>query len=102
MEAFDGVAADLADAGVVPGQTFGARALMLNRKAIACLNGDAMSFKLGRGSADHARALLLPGARLFDPSGMQRPFKDWVEVPVAAAAEWPGVAEAALGFATAQ
>jgi hypothetical protein len=44
----------------------------------------------------------LAGARLFDPSGMQRPFKDWVEVPVAAAADWPGLAEAALGFATAQ
>ncbi|MCB5274178.1 hypothetical protein BJG92_01705 [Arthrobacter sp. SO5] len=32
-EAFEGAAADLAGAGVVPGQTFGARALLVNRKA---------------------------------------------------------------------
>ncbi|MET4093511.1 hypothetical protein [Arthrobacter sp. UYCu712] len=47
---FEGVAADLAGAGVVLGQTFGARALVVNRKAIACLNGDEMAFKLGRDS----------------------------------------------------
>ena len=48
---------------------------MVNRKAMACLNGEAMAFKLGRDSPDHARALELPGAQLFDPSGMGRPFK---------------------------
>jgi hypothetical protein len=101
VAAFEAVAADLAGAGVIPGQTFGARALMANRKAIACLNGDAMAFKLGRDSPAHARALQLPGARLFDPSGMGRPFKDWVEVPDAAADDWPGLAEAALAFTAA-
>lgn len=98
LAAFEGVAADLAGAGVALGQTFGARALMVNRKALACLNGDNMAFKLGRDSPDHARALLLPGARLFDPSGMGRPFKDWVDVPVGSAQEWPALAEAALAF----
>jgi hypothetical protein len=97
-EAFEGLVADLSHAGVVAGQTFGSRALMLNRKAIACLSGDAMAFKLGRDSPGHARALLLPGAGLFDPSGMNRPFKDWVEVPVASAEEWSGLAEAAMEF----
>jgi hypothetical protein len=29
---------------------------------------------------------------------MERPFKDWVEVPVAAADAWPSLAEAALAF----
>jgi hypothetical protein len=98
VDAFEGVAADLGGAGVALGQTFGSRALMVNRKAMACLTGDAMAFKLGRDSADHARTLQLPGARLFDPSGMERPFKDWVEVPVAAADAWPSLAEAALAF----
>ncbi|WP_426998044.1 hypothetical protein [Pseudarthrobacter sp. N5] len=98
-EGFEGVAADLAGAGVVLGQTFGARALMINRKAMACLHGDGMAFKLGRESPDHGRALLLPGAELFDPSGMNRPFKDWVDVPVESVNEWPGLAEAALAFA---
>ena len=98
VDAFEGVAADLAGAGVALGQTFGARALMVNRKAMACLNGDTMAFKLGRDSPDHARALELPGAQLFDPSGMGRPFKDWVEVPAVSAEAWPSLGEAALAF----
>ncbi|MET3923346.1 hypothetical protein [Arthrobacter sp. UYEF20] len=101
VEAFEGVAADLAGAGVALGQTFGARALMVNRKAIACLNGDGMAFKLGRDSPEHARALGLPDARPFDPSGMGRPFKDWVEVPASSAEEWTVLAEAALAFTAA-
>ena len=100
VDAFEGVAADLAGAGVGLGQTFGARALMVNRKALACLNGEAMAFKLGRDSPDHARALELPGAQLFDPSGMGRPFKDWVEAPAGSAGAWPSLAEAALAFTT--
>ena len=98
VEAFEGVAADLAGAGVVLGQTFGALALMVNRKAVACLNGDEMAFKLGRDSPEHAQALLLPDARLFDPSGMGRPFKDWVEVPAGSSAHWSALAEAALAY----
>lgn len=100
-EAFEEIAAELADAGVALGQTFGARALMVNRKAMACLNGDAVAFKLGRDSPAHARALLLPGAQLFDPSGMKRPFRDWVEVPAASAVAWPELAEAALAHTVA-
>ncbi|MEO5780775.1 MULTISPECIES: hypothetical protein [Arthrobacter] len=98
VEAFEGVVADLAGAGVSPGMMFGARSLKLNRKAIACLTGDAMVFRLGRDSAVHARALGYPGAELFDPSGMGRPFKDWVRVPAGSAAEWPALADAALAF----
>jgi len=36
--------------------------------------------------------------KLFDPSGMGRPFKDWVEVPASSAGAWPALAEAALSF----
>ncbi|MDF9753009.1 hypothetical protein [Arthrobacter sp. ES3-54] len=98
VDAFEGVAADLSGAGVALGQTFGSRALMVNSKAMACLNGEAMAFKLGRDSPHHSRALELPGAQLFDPSGMGRPFKDWVEVPTTSADAWPSLAEAALAF----
>ncbi len=98
VAAFDAVTADLAGAGVTPGMMFGARSLMLNRKAVACLTGDAMVFRLGRNSPGHARALGLPGAELFDPSGMGRPFKDWVRVPAGSAESWPALAEAALSF----
>lgn len=53
---------------------------------------------LGRDSAGHAEALALPGAALFDPSGMNRPFRDWVVVPLASADHWPSLADAALAF----
>ncbi len=98
VSAFEGLGAELAAAGVVMGKMFGANSLMLNKKALACLNGDKVVFKLGRDTAEHARALELPGAVLFDPSGMKRPFKDWVEVPFSSNEEWPAFAEAALQF----
>jgi hypothetical protein len=96
--AFEDLGADLAQAGVVMGKMFGASSLMLNKKALACLNGDKVVFKLGRDTPEHARALALPDAVLFDPSGMKRPFKDWVEVPFSSQAEWPAFADAALEF----
>ncbi|MFJ4171711.1 hypothetical protein ACIPY3_19580 [Paenarthrobacter sp. NPDC089714] len=98
VSAFEDLGADLAAAGVVVGKMFGASSLMLNKKALACLNGNKVTFKLGRSTSEHARALALPGAALFDPSGMNRPFKDWVEVPFESHAEWPAFAEAALEF----
>ena len=54
-------------------------------KAFAGFYQEAMVFKLG--GAAHARALALPGARLFDPMH-GRPMKAWVEVPSAHAALW--------------
>jgi hypothetical protein len=67
--------------------------LYLGGKAFAGLWGDAMVFKLE--GDDHGAALRLEGAALFDPSGMGRPMKAWVKVPVAHAAEWPRLARAA-------
>ncbi|MGG5172297.1 hypothetical protein ACQR35_08980 [Pseudarthrobacter sp. J1738] len=99
LEAFDAIVTELAASGAVLGNTFGAKAIMLNKKATACLNGDAMSFKLGRDSAEHASALALEGALLFDPSGMGRPFKDWVEVPLAHSEQWGELAQSAIEFA---
>jgi hypothetical protein len=55
---------------------------------VACLHQDVFGVRLGRNSAEFARAMAVPGAALFDPSGKGRPFKDWVGVPVAAADEW--------------
>jgi hypothetical protein len=47
----------------------------------------AMVFKLTDPAA-HARALAIPGAHLFDPSGRGEPFRQWVVVPSAQAPEW--------------
>ena len=55
----------------------------------------AMVFKLEDPDQRDA-ALALEGAELFDPGGRGRPFKEWVEVPVAHADRWPEFAEAAL------
>jgi hypothetical protein len=56
----------------------------------------AMVFKLTEPEV-HAEALALEGARLFDPSGEGRPFKQWVVVPAAHAERWESLAEHALG-----
>jgi hypothetical protein len=54
-----------------------------------------MVFKLVDPDA-HARALALPGAHLFDPSGRGEPFKQWVVVPLDQAEEWEALAYDAL------
>ena len=56
---------------------------------------DAIAFKLTDPDA-HAQALALAGAHLFDPSGKGRPFKEWVVVPPAHAAQWGQFAESAV------
>ena len=94
--AFEALGADLAEAGVELGKMFGSRSLMVGSKAIGCLAGDAVAFKLGRDTVGHAAAMALPGSALFDPSGMNRPFKDWVLVPLAFSEHWPALADAAL------
>ena len=65
-------------------------------KAFACLLGDEVAFRLGRDNTAHADALGLDGAHLFDPSGKDRPMKDWVSVPPAHSGRWPEFAELAL------
>jgi hypothetical protein len=91
---YEQVAARLAAEGVIASSMFGMPTLKLNGKALAGLRGDAMTFKLGPDAL--AEALGLAGAHLFDPSGMGRPMKAWVVVPVAHAHEWERLAEAAL------
>lgn len=53
-----------------------------------------MAFKLEE--PEHAEALGLDGAKLFDPSGRGRPFKQWVQVPARHRVTWVRFAEAAL------
>ena len=87
----------LGDERVSVSAMFGKPALKDFRgKAFACLLDGAVAFRLGRNTAAHAEALDLVGAHLFDPSGKDRPMKDWVSVPPAHAARWPELAESAL------
>ena len=91
---YEEVAAALAPIGVKASAMFGMPTLKLDGKALAGLYGDAMNFKLA--GAAHAEALALPGAHLFDPSGMGRPMKAWVVVPATHAREWERLARLAL------
>jgi len=65
-------------------------------KAFAGYYQGSMVFKLA--GADHARAIALPGAHLFDPSGRGRPMKEWVVVPPDHAALWLRMARQALRY----
>lgn len=76
-------------------QMFGKPCFKINGKAFVSLFQNEMVFKLHGGS--HAKALGLEGAQLFDPSGKQRPMKEWVQVPYAHKESWPDLAaEAAV------
>jgi hypothetical protein len=96
LTAFDDVAAELAGSGATVGRLFGHPALKLNGAVFASEFYGAMAFKLGRETSVHAEALLIDGATLFDPSGKDRPFRDWVEVPITSQDQWPMLAMAAL------
>ncbi|ACZ85603.1 hypothetical protein [Streptosporangium roseum] len=97
-EDFKQVGAELADLGVRISRMMGSPALKDQEgKVFASLQRDgAMVFRLVRDTPEHAAALKLPGASLFDPSGRGREIKDWVVVPNSSAEEWTDLAEVAL------
>lgn len=95
-QVYDELAESLAGHGVKASQMFGMPTLKnANGKAFAGLRGEAVTFRLGAGTPEHAEALKLSGAQPFDP-GMGRPMKDWVEVPAKHAKHFERFAEAAL------
>lgn len=93
---YDGLVEALRPHAVVASAMFGMPTLKVNGKAFVGVCGDDLVFKLTGG--DHARALALKGAVLFDPSGTGRPMKEWVVVPKAHAKTWGGFAEASAAF----
>jgi len=80
---------------VEPSQMMGMPCVKRSGKMVAGFTRGAMVFKLPDPAA-HARALALDGAHLFDPSGKGQPFKEWVVVPEAHAAEWEAFSHDAL------
>ena len=94
-ERYEAIAQSLvAGAGASTAKMMGMPILKKDGKAFAGYASGSMTFKL-RGQT-HGDALQLPGARLFDPSGMGRPMKEWVEVPASASEHWERLARAAL------
>src|SRR5262245_49989268 len=64
-------------------------------KVVFGFSRTGMVFKLTDPAA-HARALAVPGAHLFDPSGRGEPFRQWVVVPPGQTAEWEPLAAEAV------
>jgi hypothetical protein len=69
------------------GQMMGMPCIKCGGKLIAGIWDEEMVFKLPDA---------LDGAHLFDPSGQNKPFKEWVQVPAAHMGDWPGLADEAL------
>jgi len=77
-------------------QLFGKPCYKINKKAFCCYFEKDMVFKLTGKS--HEKALDLKGAKLFDPSGKNRPMKEWVQVPHKHVDEWKKLAAAASKY----
>src|SRR6266571_1222908 len=95
---YDEIADDLAarDPNVELGQMMGMPCIKSGGKmVIGYESSGEMVFKLPD-EAEHGKALGLDGAKLFDPSGRGKPFKEWVQVPFAHAGDWAELADTAL------
>jgi len=81
-------------------QMFGKPCFKVKGKAFMCFFEDTIVFKL-KGD-NHKEALALSGSCLFDPSGRNRPMKEWVQVGFEHSTAWAGFAEAALDYVKSQ
>jgi hypothetical protein len=95
---YDEIADDLAarDPDVELSQMMGMPCVKSGGKMVIGLESSGeMVFKLPD-ETEHAKAMALDGAKLFDPGRNGRPFKEWVQVPYAHASEWAALADTAL------
>jgi len=80
----------------VQSKMFGKPCIKVNGKAFASFFQNEMVFKL-TGEA-HKSAMSLDRSQLFDPSGKNRPMKEWVQVPFDYKEHWTEFAKAALDY----
>jgi len=72
---------------------FGKPCYKINGKAFVAFYNQCMVFKLS--GVQHTTAINLEGAQLFDPSGKNRPMKEWVQLPFSQSEHWPGFTKVA-------
>lgn len=76
-------------------RVFGMPCVKRSGRVVFGLSRTGMVFKLTDPDT-RGRALSVPGAHLFDPSGRGEPFRQWVVVPPLQAGEWEALAYEAL------
>jgi hypothetical protein len=76
-------------------KVFGMPCLKRSGRVIAGFTRSSMVFKLTDPDS-HARALAIPGAHLFDPSGRGEHFRQWVVVPAEQGDEWEALSYEAV------
>ncbi len=76
-------------------QVFGMPCVKRSGRVVFGFSRTGMVFKL-TDPETHRRALSVPGAHLFDPSGRGESFRQWVVVPPQQADEWEAFAYEAL------
>ena len=82
--------------GSVKSQMFGVPCFKIGTKAYVCFSADTMIFKLSGDALNEA--LSLDGAKQFDPSGKNRPMKEWIQLPYAYHTLWPKFAKLAIDY----
>ncbi len=93
-DTLDGIVARFGpERGVARGKWFGKPCIKAGEKVFVVLWGHDLVFKLA--GAEHADALQVPGAHLFDPRGSGSPMKEWVQIPASESSVWPRFAELA-------
>ena len=75
----------------IKSQMFGKPCFKIGKKVFTCFFKNAMVFKLN--GEFHQEALSLDASELFDPSGKNRPMKEWVQVPFDYKEKWKLFAE---------
>jgi len=93
---FQEIAESLASKKIEVSKMFGMPCYKIKGKAFAGLFGDDMVFKLT--GEYHKNALALTGSKLFDPSGMGRAMKEWVQVTPKNSKHWKAFADASLKY----
>ncbi len=80
-------------------QMFGKPCGKINKKAFVSFHENEMVFKIGR---DNIEKLILKykDAKNFDPSGKNRPMKDWIQIPATHKKDWPKLSKQAAKFLT--
>ncbi len=97
-ELYQKIGEDLAtENGVIASQMFGKPCLKHNNKAFAAFFKGHMVFKLGKENMAELKTKY-PASVNWDPSGKNRPMKDWLQVSFEYHDDWKDLAIRAMDF----